>query len=24
VANYNAMVSAMGPDDFATRVLWDK
>ncbi len=24
VANYNAMVTAMGPDDFATRVFWDK
>jgi hypothetical protein len=24
VDNYNAMVSAMGPDDFATRIFWDK
>ena len=24
VANYNAIVSAMGPDDFATRVFWNK
>lgn len=24
VANYDAMVAAMGPDNFATRVFWDK
>jgi hypothetical protein len=24
VDNYNAMVTAMGTDDFATRVFWDK
>jgi hypothetical protein len=24
VESYNAMVTAMGPDDFATRIFWDK
>jgi hypothetical protein len=24
VENYNAMVTAMGTDDFATRIFWDK